>query len=76
MTVTATNKNTNKKSSNKQHKQQPRKKERQVVQVPKMGGVFPWNFGVFEASISEYKQICNNWSLTFSEISRGKATLL
>ena len=38
--------------------------------VPKVGrGVFPWNFGVFEAFFFlDTSKIFDNWSLTFSEV--------
>ena len=74
----------NKKSSNtqqnqeqhKQHKQQPRKSQGQEVWVPKVGGgrASPRGISVvFEAFFFFWIQakICNNWSLTFSEVLWG-----
>ena len=77
--ATSRNRNTsNKKSSNKQqnqeqhkqHKQQPRKSEGQEVWVPKVGeGASSRGISVvFEAFFLETSKICNNWSLTFSEV--------
>ena len=58
----------------KQHKQQPRKSEGEVW-VPKVQGVRGASsrgiLVVFEAFFLDTIKICNNWSLTFSEVLWG-----